>query len=63
MKPKLKETKKPNPYARKIVLTLKVNHDEMKTLLSRAHGFTKGNVSEWVRYSALNFKPSKGDLK
>lgn len=63
MKTQLKPTRKPNPYSRKIVLTLKVNAEEMKTLLARAHGFTKGNVSEWVRYAAMNFKPTKGDLK
>lgn len=59
---KLKPTKKPNPNARKIVVPFKVNAEEMKTLLARAHGFTKGNISEWVRYAALNFVPSKKDL-
>lgn len=60
---KLKSTKQPNPHARKIVVTLKVNSDEMRTLLARAHGFAKGNVSEWVRYAALHFKPVKEDFQ
>lgn len=61
--PKLKQTKKINPYARKIVVPFKVNHDEMKTLLKFAHGFTGGNISEWVRYAATHFTPKREDFK
>lgn len=59
----LKQTKKLNPYIRKIVVTCKVNSDEMRFLLSRAGAYTGGNVSEWIRFCALNFKPSKEDFK
>jgi hypothetical protein len=59
---KLKATKKQNPYARKIIVPFKVNSEEMRVLLRHAHSCTKGNVSEWVRYAALNFKPAKGDF-
>lgn len=60
---KLKATKQPNPYARKIVVPFKVNAEEMRSLLKHAGAFTKGNVSEWVRFAALRFKPTKGDLE
>lgn len=60
---KLKTTKKINPYARKILVPFKVNSEEMKTILARAHGFTKGNISEWVRYASLNFVPNKKDFE
>lgn len=60
---KLKSTKKPNPYARKIVVPFKVNSDEMRELMKKAHAFTKGNISEWVRFAALKFKPSKEDFE
>lgn len=60
---KLKSMKKPNPYARKIIVPFKVNAEEMRKLLSKAHGFTKGNISEYVRFAALNFKPGKEDFE
>lgn len=59
----LKNDKKPNPYVRKIVLPIKVNSEEMRKILLHAGAFTKGNVSAWVRYAALNFKPAKGDFQ
>jgi hypothetical protein len=61
--PVLKQTKAPNPNLRKIVLDVRVNAEEMRTILARAHGLTKGNVSEWLRFAALNFKPTKKDFQ
>ena len=61
--PKIKETKKLNPYARKILVQFKVNADEMREVLKQAHGFTAGNISGFVRYAALNFKPRKEDFQ
>ncbi len=58
----LKPTRKANPYTREIVVTLKVNSEEMRVFLANAHAWTKGNVSEWLRYAALHFKPGKGDV-
>lgn len=63
MKTLKKVPRKPNPHAKKIVVTIKVNAEEMKQLLFRAHGFTKGNVSAWIRYAAFNFKPKKEDFE
>lgn len=59
----LKPTKAPNPNLRTISVTLKVNALEMRKLLANAHGLTRGNMSEWLRFAALNFKPSKKDFQ
>lgn len=60
---KLKPTKPPNPDVRHIVITLRVNAKEMRELLARAHGFTGGSISEWMRFSALNHKPLKSHFE
>lgn len=60
---KLKSTKKPNPYTRKTTITLKVNAEEMHELLKRATMYADRNLSEWLRFSGLNFKPTKEDFK
>ena len=59
----LKTLRKPNPYAKKILLQYKVNSEEMRIILGKAHHFTKGNLSAYARYAALNFKPNKGDFE
>ncbi len=65
MQTKKKNTKRiPNPYARKILIALRLNPDEMRMVLSKAQAFNGGNVSEFVRHSVLNFKlDKKGQLK
>lgn len=60
---KLKTTKKPNPYVRSIVVTFKINADEMRKLIGKSHAFTKGNISEWVRFASLNFRPAREDFE
>lgn len=55
--------KKPNPDTRKIMISFKINSEEMRHFLARAHGYTEGNVSEWCRKAALTWKPSKEDLE
>lgn len=62
-KPALKSTKKPNPYARKILVQCKVNSDEMRQLLGKAGTYTNKNLSEWLRVAALSFVPKKEDFK
>lgn len=61
---KLKSTKvkKVNPYARKILLPCRVNSEEMRSVLAKATLYTDGNVSEFVRYAAINFQPAKKDF-
>lgn len=41
--------KKPNPYARKIVLSFKLNPVEMQKFLSKSIGKHKGNMSAMIR--------------
>lgn len=60
---KMKSTKKPNPYARKITLTFKVNAQEMNHILFQAHSYAGANVSEWLRAAALKFRPKKEDFE
>ncbi len=57
-----KLAKKPNPAPRLIDVHFRVNAEEMRVLLGHAGALTKKNVSEFVRYAALNFKPKKEDL-
>ena len=56
---KFRTPKIPNPHARKIPLPCRVNAEEMRKILGFAHKYTGGNVSEFVRYAALNFKTGK----
>jgi len=49
----------PNPYARKIVVALKVNADEMGSIMALAHRYTDGNVSLLVREAALSYRGKK----
>lgn len=60
---KLKAPRKPNPYARKIVVPFKVNSEEMREILKRSGAWTAGNVSEYIRIAALNFRPKKEDFE
>lgn len=62
MKP-LKIPKKPNPHTRKIVLTFKVNAEEMQDYLAKAHAWTGGNISELIRYAVYAFLPSSRPSK
>lgn len=59
----LKPTKQPNPNARHILVPFKVNSEEMREILKRAATLTKSNVSEYLRFAALHFKPSKTDFQ
>ncbi len=41
----------------------RVNNDESNIIQEKADLYTDGNVSEYLRYAALNFVPSKKDLE
>lgn len=60
---KLKSSKTPNPHARKILIQSKVNSEEMRTILSKSHSWTGGNISELIRIAVLKFTPTKGDFQ
>lgn len=54
MKPK--NIKKINRERREITLTVRVNSEEMRAILARAHAYANGNVSAWLRYVATGGK-------
>lgn len=54
----LESTKKKNPYTRHAFVGIKFSPDEVQYLKSMAKKLTKGNMSEFIRYCALNFKAS-----
>lgn len=59
----LKKPEKPiNPNRRDIRVNARVNTREMAVIMSWAIKYTKGDLSGWIRYAALNFKPGKKDL-
>lgn len=60
---KLKPEIKNNPNVRSIVITVRVNAEEMRNLLTKAALYTKRDVSKWLRFSALKHKPRKEDLE
>ena len=58
-KPKLKLERPENPYVRNEQMALRLNEEEMAHLKKMADKFTEGNVSEYVRYAAMKFDPTK----
>lgn len=52
----------PNPYARKIVVALKVNADEMGSIMALAHRYTGGNISLLLRDAALAYRGKKNSV-
>jgi len=56
----LKSIKQTKP---KTLTNFKVTEDELKVITRNAKKFAKGNVSEWIRFSSMNFIPSDKDLK
>lgn len=47
---------------RKTMMNFKVTDAEEKKIKEQAKKFANGNVSEWMRYSAMNLKPKKSDM-
>lgn len=52
-------TKKP---VRVRLLNIKVTKLEESYIRMKAEKFAEGNMSEWIRYAAINFKPVSSDL-
>jgi len=63
---KLKLTRPPlelrHPDARHCMVPVRVSAAERARIAELARRYTDGNVSEYLRYAALNFKPTKKDL-
>lgn len=45
-----------------IVKNFKITSTEFEGIKKLADKYADGNVSQWVRYAAKNFRPSKSDL-
>lgn len=48
---------------KRTLMNFKVSKAEIKTIEANALLFAGGNVSAWLRYAAMNYKPKKGELK
>jgi len=44
---------------RNVVLQARVDTAEMEEILAKSRRFSRGNVSEYVRTAALNYRPAK----
>ena len=44
------------------VINFKISDDERKVLKQKALQYTGGNVSEWLRYAAMNHVPKPSEL-
>ena len=44
------------------LITIKINLEESSKIRENAKKWTNGNISEWIRYSAINLEPNKSDL-
>lgn len=43
-------------------IIVKLDEAERKHIQSKANKFTRGNISEWVRYAAIHLEPKAADL-
>lgn len=57
----LKTIAKSKESIRRLV-NFKANNEELEAIKKNADLYADGNLSEWVRYASINFKPSKKDL-
>lgn len=55
----LKELEKPE---RMTLLTFKVTKKQIEQLKAKADKYAGGNISAWLRYSALKYCPDKKEL-
>jgi hypothetical protein len=56
---RLKQSIKPT---KKNLLNLKVTDLELKLIRQKAEKYTGGNISEWIRYAAIQLDPKLTDL-
>jgi hypothetical protein len=51
------------PPKKKEMIAFKVSPGDRAAIQAMADAFADGNVSQWVRFAALNFKPKKEHLE
>lgn len=44
------------------ILSLSVSPSELRTIKKLAGKYAGGNVSAWIRYCAINYKPKKREI-
>jgi uncharacterized protein (DUF1778 family) len=49
--------KKLNAFTKRGLIQARVNNDDMREIVTKAQMYTKGNVSDFVRLAALNYRP------
>lgn len=49
--------KKQNPYSKRGLIQARVDTKELQTIITKATMFCDGNVSDWIREAAINYKP------
>jgi len=54
-----KQVKKQNPAIRSGLVQSRVNVNEMQEIVTKAHMYSNGNLSNYVRLACLNFRPIK----
>lgn len=45
-----------------VVLGFRVDQDQRNRIKAQADKYTKGNISEWCRFAAMNMEPRPSDL-
>jgi len=48
--------------AKKTLMNFKISNQDRKAVIENANKYTGGNISAWVKYASLNYKPKKGEL-
>lgn len=51
--------KKIKPYVRRGLIQARINAEEMQEIMTKAHLYSKGNISNYVRLACLGYRPIK----
>lgn len=44
------------------MINIRVSEDELKAIHEQAEKYTSGNITAWIKYTALNYRPKKSEL-
>lgn len=48
---------------KKNLINLKISENELQEIKKKADKYTNGNLSAWLRYAAIKFNPTQGQIK
>lgn len=54
-----KNKNRQNPYTRRALMQFRTDNEEQREILTKAQLYNGGNVSEYLRTAALNYRPIK----